>query len=513
MELERRAGRGQKVGRPGSARLSYAPVFRDDIYPEGYKGHEFRQFHKRDEELLSAMDEFSRILAVSGDLTPFEPFAEIKLLSPDLPAQRARELDIFIDAAAWRDFFQRIGEAAEEKIKRSVLNPSIRIGAAPLAERFFYPLRDWSRHPVIQNLPPTEKPQALLRIERASRGFIRRVNSLVERERDGGASSEGLIEPLQTAVARWGYEANLSEYFQTFKNNILTAGGARGPPLAAAPFVRSISQVMAHPHEMREFSNGKEYVYYKDGGELDLKSKAYQDFLDSSVEVYYSPGYEHVFLRIGRKSYSFPNYIPKEFNPRIKKEKGFMFQVGKERIQEVLSGIDGLHEAMRPFFDIDSRELEISRLPDDRLSLDGRIVNTSAEIVDENGEVFLKDKNGFAWPLVKKGEKLFIQSLSCATSATYIMRKYFGIDIGFKYGAKSLKEALSRGNPQGRSPDAIIDYQKPVLFYETTAFITVVSFLIAAVILGGFMLLTWFAPPLPPGGGGGGGGSGVGGLL
>jgi hypothetical protein len=63
--------------------------------------------------------------------------------------------------------------------------------------------------------------------------------------------------------------------------------------------------------------------------------------------------------------------------------------------------------------------------------------------------------------VIKKGDEYFTQSYTCASSAAHIMKKFFGIDLSYSVGAKSIKQSLENGNMnQNVSPIGIMKYEK-----------------------------------------------------
>ncbi|MBI3551334.1 MAG: peptide deformylase [Elusimicrobia bacterium] len=476
MRFEVRAIKGKSIGNPGNSRITYAPVFRDDIYPDGAKGHEFRQFHKRSAELLAAMDDFSAHMQQSGDLTAFKPFGAMKLIAGDLPSERARELGLKLDKRAWKKFFGRVGNYIDNKY------PNIVKGGARTPERFFFPLRDWKNHPVVEGLGEPERSEVRARIEAAARSFMLAAAVVVDDYKKKDVD-DAALGALQIAAARWGYETMLSDRLAAFRRRTLGATSSRGPPkLPQWPFVRSVAVVPSGsrildelPFEGKTFPDGRKYTRYRMVKGLDARSQSYQKFVDSTLEVIYMSAlpYGHINLRVGRRLYSL-DYVEdaklRDFNPaRVGKGKtGFVYAVDSARIEEIQGELEKLYRNSGannvPPFDAESPLLDIVRKKDGTLKFRSPFIMFAnnkpvhAEIVEQNGEAFLKTSDGFLYPVAKKGEGYCTQSLACATSATYVMKKYFEISIDFRHGAKDLRDDLAQGNPKGRAPDAIIDY-------------------------------------------------------
>ncbi|MBI4062268.1 MAG: peptide deformylase [Elusimicrobia bacterium] len=494
-KFEVRALKGKSVGSPGLSRLTYAPVLRDDVYPPGYLGHEFRQFHKRADALLAVVDNYSAHLNNSGDLRAFKPFSQVRQITSDLPLARARALGVDIDARAWRAFFTRVGA------KIDALFPNVNKGGAKLSDRFFYPLKDWRAHPIINESSEPQRTRTLAAIDTATREFMVTVDALVRREsiprwklsksvvtlgglfpreRDSQIE-EGVLRELQIAVAKWAHDAALSEHFETFRSRALVAG-PRAPPLEQLPFVRSVRVVAgdrtlpdALPFQTNKFPNGREYLRSKMPRTLELRSPTYQAFINSTLEVIYQSAvpYGHISLRVGGRLYSL-NYIESvtrtDFLPgRVGKGKtGFVYTVDPAQISKIQDELEKLvknsAENNVPAFDAHSLKLEVIRKSDGSLKYDSPYFlfansrQVRARLSQEDGKSFLETPDGFRYPITEEAGKLYTQSLACGTLATYVMKNYFGIDIGFDHGAQSLRQELSRGNPDGRAPDAIIDY-------------------------------------------------------
>ncbi len=248
--------------------------------------------------------------------------------------------------------------------------------------------------------------------------------------------------------------------------------GHRDIEMLIASQARSRAKIKARIEKIRNSWNAREDE--REPVFLDAPPLANARFLDSTVEAIHDEGvwFDHISLRVGKHLYSFSG-IRNTGREKFQPDKiwpgsaGFVFRADPRKIRAVRRELEELYLSAKhdnlPPFDLYSRKLEIFPIRNYLfgLSRNGGALLTKmifAELVEDAGRPFLKTEDGFAYPVVKKRGKFYIQSLSCSTMTTYVMRKYFGIDVAFDHGANSLHDALSAGNPGRQAPDAIVDY-------------------------------------------------------
>ncbi len=471
LNAEQQANAGNRIGETWTSRIIYGPAFRDKGYPDGRVGSEFRQFHKRHEALTDAMSAYAITLEKRGSLTAYKPFSDTTLIASRLPAERASVLKVEIDSTQWKTYFDSLGRQVKQKF------PNLSYGGAPVNERFYYPLRDWANHPLVTDLPEAKRLETIVRIETATKKFIKDSDALVK----NNSVDDAAITQMQILVARWAHETKLNPLFENFlKKQFRETPQARGPP-EVLPEPEPVAAPPEKPPELLSALTSKPVTLgkvtvpeYKMNPEV-ANTPAYEQFLNQSVEVIFIPTapFGHIAMRVGKKMYSL-NFISSstisEFSPRLGTEgkKGIVFNLSPGAIKAAQDQIDKLygHSATHnmPPFDAYSSMLEVLTQPDGTLKYkspspdyanNGRL---QATIVDADGKSVLRTPDGYEYPLVKRQGHYYVQSLSCATSCTLSLRNILGLDVGFNHGAESLRDELLNGNPGRTAPSAVIDY-------------------------------------------------------
>ena len=239
--------------------------------------------------------------------------------------------------------------------------------------------------------------------------------------------------------------------------------------------------------KVKQFSNGKKYTEFK-ASLATLKNYAdYDEYVAETAEIIFEPiePFGHINLRIGKNIYSFNfiqstsinNYTPRfkaSENPEMSNTTGFVFHLGSDKIEAVEAEIKAFYKSSAshnvPPFDAYGPLLKIHEKDgasgkqlyfssdSPKFGNENRI---TGKIVEEDGHYFLDAENGVKAPVIKKGEEYFTQSYTCASSAAHIMKKYFGVDISYNVGAKSIKQSLENGNINKTiSPIGIMKYEK-----------------------------------------------------
>ena len=211
----------------------------------------------------------------------------------------------------------------------------------------------------------------------------------------------------------------------------------------------------------------------------------YEEFLAHTAEIIFEPvePFGHINLRIGKNIYSFNNVewtSINKFSPRMKKSSnpempgshGFVFEIGKEKIESMKKNIDAFYNSSSshniPPFDAYSPMLKITEI-ETTLGKNLKYETTSpkfgnekaikGKIISEKGHYFLDTGNGTRVPVIKEDGHYFTQSYSCSSSAAYILKEFFNINVSYGDAAKSLLQSLLKGNLQEKtSPIAVIKY-------------------------------------------------------
>lgn len=238
--------------------------------------------------------------------------------------------------------------------------------------------------------------------------------------------------------------------------------------------------------EIKTFPNGKKYIHYTADINIMNKYPDYEEFLANTVEVIFEPvePFGHMQLRIGDQIYAFNNVqwtainkfaprLKKSSNPEMPGSSGFVFEVGKEKIDSVIKEVTSWYRSSAnmniPPFDAYSPLLKIEESTGLMGGKSYKYVSDSPQfgnnnglkgmVVEIDGKFILDAQNGIKVPLVKKGDDFYTQSYSCSSSAQYVLHQYFGIDVSYGGSAKSLHHSLSNGNiDEPQSPIAVIQY-------------------------------------------------------
>lgn len=225
----------------------------------------------------------------------------------------------------------------------------------------------------------------------------------------------------------------------------------------------------------------------------------YRRALQESVEIVYGAGstYGHIILRVGEKVYDFGNVqsgrrgedfrIPSE----TMGSKGYVFFVGRKKIAEAEVYLKAFYESMvkynMPAYDASGSQLVILDLNvNPRFKSAGRswggkdfsmFLNNSrfdAKLVEDmtpqGKRLFLESPMGVRMPVGQKQDGThFITGLSCASSATYVLKNILGLDIKVdSVSAKNLMRKMSLGEIEGSAtPDVLVLYAKEKNMQET----------------------------------------------
>lgn len=462
-----------------SSRIVYAPVLRTEPYPKGKVGVELRQYHKRSDELLRGMQDLASDMSKENGLANYFQFSKIELINDKLPQARAKELGVNL-SRKWKGgffsddtFFKETGKKIRSEF------PNLMYGGADPEQRFFYPLRDWTNYPSVKMLPAKEQAEAVRKINEATRDYLIVLDKKVTNF-NGRSVTPNDIKEMQIAASIWAKKSGLKEildgHAHSLKNKDVSAKPAyiidvkttdkrTSPEGSAELFEKSI----------KSFPNGKSYEEIVLKKDIPETLPRYQEFLEETVEVIYSPTgpFGHINLRVGERVYSFNDVQSVSINQfkAMKKDGrvGYAFEVSSEKIAKLKHDLERFYSDSRDFnvppFDAYSPKVDVKAVDNGTVQFKSSSPNygnnkkAAADIVDDGNDAYLESPSGMKYPLERKNDGTYCtQSFSCATSATHLLKKSFGIDVEFEQGAKSLKELLEAGNPKGTSPDFKIVY-------------------------------------------------------
>lgn len=464
------------------ARVVYAPVMRTEPYPSGLAGFELRQYHKRGKELLSDMDGLARDLQRRDGLKKYDDYSTLELINSKLPHSRAKELGLVL-SNGWKPslsssntYLNALGSRMRSKF------PNLKYGGAEVGERFYFPLRDWKNYPAIKNLKGQEKELAISRIENATKEYLILLDNKIKGWKGQSVTNSDLKE-VQIAAAKWGKNSGLTEIMEKEKKRLNSDVAPIIPDYVEKIHSNNL-QNLKNVNEAvdklditeKVFPSGVSYKEIKVTESLKPTNPNYQQFLRNSVEVLYFPAmpYGHINFRVGDRLYSF-DYINKtkraDFKPtRGSGKVGFAYSIPKEKIEKIQKELERFYSDSKEFniapFDAHSYKLKVKESGDGEVKfkspglLFANNKKANANIVEiEDGKFVLETPSGGRYPLEQKSNGEFCtQSLSCSTSAIYLLEKHFGVKNEFNHGAKSLRDAMLKGNPKGTPPDLIIHY-------------------------------------------------------
>lgn len=269
----------------------------------------------------------------------------------------------------------------------------------------------------------------------------------------------------------------LSSVTSFFKPKTVLADAETLGPLPELTQLRSVEKV---------FPNKKKYIEYTANLAVMEKYPDYEDFLEQTAEIIFEPiePFGHINLRLGKKVYSFNSIeatsisafspeMRKSSNPKMLSSHGFVFQLGKEKIEALKKEVTLFYSSSRshniPAFDAYSPLLKIEEREG---SFGGKTLHyvtdspkygndrmLKGKIVEHEGRMMLEADSGLRVQVIKKGDTYYTQSYSCSSSATEVLEKYFGLKVSYGYSAKSLAESLLKGNVnENISPAVVIKY-------------------------------------------------------
>lgn len=197
------------------------------------------------------------------------------------------------------------------------------------------------------------------------------------------------------------------------------------------------------------------------------EDESFKAYLENTVEIIYKDvaPFGHINLRVGDEIYSF-DYVQRTSQNIFDIERvssgsvGFVFNSDKRVIDEMRSKIQRFYENSKkynvPPFDAYAGNLEVvpgtfgkglkykSSAPKYG---NNQAIDKEVKLIDNDTGVYLLTPTGEKYPLIKDGNKYFMESYSCSSASTCIMDNFLGMkidaDLG-KGGAKYLKHYLEQ---------------------------------------------------------------------
>ena len=263
----------------------------------------------------------------------------------------------------------------------------------------------------------------------------------------------------------------------------------------APPAVSDLSIIFSH--QERIFNQKKRTYQVFEFNEALIEDPIYKSFQEESVEIIISglgkSLFRHIILRVGSKVYDFgrvqgaKNGEP--FRPATSRPdaKGVAFVVGKEQIEQVQQFLETVYGGSNlynnpPFSSVGGRLDLIEEngqkryLSKESLWIPGKGKTDideyknnnpyTGQVIEEttpNGQskFYLVSPTGHRTHVsidAKTGQP-YVTGLSCASSAVYVLKTAFGIDIYPSVSAPNLVKKLVEGNNDFEAtPDAVIFY-------------------------------------------------------
>ena len=282
-------------------------------------------------------------------------------------------------------------------------------------------------------------------------------------------------------------QRNNSEWAQSYleireNNNSLTEADSSFKQIISS--LDAVNELPAdYPHlpflkqSIKTFSSGRKYLQYIIDDLYILQNNSeLKAFLDNTVEVIFYPNsqYGHIRLRVGRRLYGFEFFrssLLADYDVRLGSDKeGFIFHVPKKKIDQLQNSIEkfynGSNKFNMPGFDAGGSNMKLvvegltKRYQSKRTDSFGNHLPFEADIIKIDNKHYLKNDDGVKLPLTLNAGEFWVEGFSCASSVTYVLKKYLGIDIKKIKYARSLRKYLAGGNSKGKTPIiARIDYK------------------------------------------------------
>ncbi len=250
-------------------------------------------------------------------------------------------------------------------------------------------------------------------------------------------------------------------------------------------------------HQERTFNQKKRKYQVFEFNESGLSDSIFENFQEESVEIIISglgkSLFRHITLRVGSKVYSF-GHVQAANNgeafrvPSIRPDaKGVVFVVGREQIQQAQEFLEHVYGGTNiynnpPFSSVGGRLDLVEEngqkrfLSKERVWIPGK-GNADIDVYRNNnpfvGEMveektasgqskfFLVSPYGIRTrvSIDEKTGQPYVTGLSCASSAVYVLKNAFGIEVYPSVSAPNLVKKLIEGNNDFEAtPDAVIFY-------------------------------------------------------
>jgi hypothetical protein len=439
----------------------YAPNFRiGSPYGKGLMGFELRQFHKRDQDMVSAVSQLANDLETYGSLSHYKKFDEASHVSLDEMRRVFSNGDEFqLDDDSVDNielFFLSLSDVIKERIKKV---GGARTGAS-VDVRLLYPLRDWAEHPIISNIENSiERDEVLERILNAQMDFTMALEKVANKYEVTEVTNEALSE-VQVLIAKWASEVKLSELFEKYTKN-------------ATDYQYARPQGRLKRLEFFDYQGstqlGENYrVLYKF-----KKSEGpdYENYLDNTIELFYKEDGRtgHVEIRVGKKIYGVLNHV-KWFGTLVKNttelsvDKGIVgrvYRMNRRQIDDVQEKIEAFINSANkynfPPFDVYGSFEEVEKVGKYfKMKHSKNKTKIKAQLISENGKKYFY-RDGVRVPAMERDGKIFIQTTNCTQSVMDILRDYLNMNVGNYNSASTLNSAFEKGSVK-LVPDAVVEY-------------------------------------------------------
>ncbi|MCO4756157.1 MAG: hypothetical protein KC478_16870, partial [Bacteriovoracaceae bacterium] len=379
----------------------------------------------------------------------------------------------------------------EELFEADPRPKALKIGA-----NFAYPFRDWQGHiKLLSNESKASGVNLKETIAAAQDLYAKKLIGIEQLYSAQKLSSPEAIQKIQAALVEFAHESKLYPALKswlnpkTIKKVVASKTVELEPVLVKSEIIDKLEKV---PLVNKLSTQGEVPVYTMlEGARFSaVKNNHYKSFVEDTVEVIYQDiePFGHVYLRIGDERFTY-NWIKKTSTGKYSVDRvtdgstGFVLRLNKDKMKELKEEIVAFYEDSAkynvPPFDSYAPELEIhieektgflykllgSKQTLSYKSKSPKGANTESigkkvKLVDDGDHAYLLTPEGRKYDVSKRGDRYFIQSQSCSSSATCVLNRFLGVEIDPKLGkrgAKHLKKVLSERG-KDHFVEAIIKY-------------------------------------------------------
>jgi hypothetical protein len=266
-----------------------------------------------------------------------------------------------------------------------------------------------------------------------------------------------------------------------------------GPAVNTLPNIVENLKIIS-PHQVRTIRSKRHKYLVVDGTRIDLNDPIYKQFQANSIEIVISGTggtFRHIILRVGNRVYDFAgvqnNRTGDEFRlPSNRTDaKGLAFVVGQKKIAEVQEILEAVYAGSKnynnPPFSVVGGKLVIEQsgsgamrfrseervwIPGNQnvninrnnRDFQGRLVDV--DLPNGSKKLFLENPYGVRMPVSTANDgTLYVMGLSCASSAVYVFKHIFALELADSTSAANLVKQILEGRQEGaESPDALVLY-------------------------------------------------------